>query len=460
LIQTCLSCTSQAEQHLYGNYFKVIGPPVTRDEKGFIPVENWSPDEVEHWLIDDLHIKQEHAVKIKKEFSTYLKLEKGLSDVLLKAGIPSENVKTITLGILILKGTFYEYEDPKLYKILLIETGDNLDDVLVTARFITLMMSLMEDTREHWRRFSHYWDIFDFIITKCSHNERILLHKYFFFISRIVDYYMGSNSPHARRPFPRQPLKQDSTNRTQIMDMGSFMWAFTHMICAVNTDVTEKNLPSRPPTCLTDCELLSKNNLDAQLLFNKKLFVSMTKLSYNSESHAMLISHVCWEDKTRSLFVITVLQELYNHLDIQYYILYVRSLLTMNDSLSKWRISTLLSTRSKGLLFMADYFDKNDKERLAAIVVSLMDIMKKTPLLVAWFKRSDSGDKVFLNFFECILKQLRLFDSKAELIQKQINEITELKNEYLSIKKESPDFEWTQSDQESEIRIHTDQMIN
>jgi len=211
----------------------------------------------------------------------------------------------------------------------------------------------------------------------------------------------------------------------------------------------KKNPTSRPPTTLiTDCELLSRNSLDNNLLYGKKQFQSMIRLSYNAESHSILLVHITWEDRQKSLFVMSVLQELFKlQMDIHNYLLYVKALLTINDSLSKWRINTLLTTRGRGLLYCVDY-DKSDKEKIAAIVVSLMDIIKKTPLVAAWFRRVDSADKVFLSCFDNILKQLRLFDSKAELIQKQINEITELKNEYISIKKEASEIEFSQSDLE------------
>jgi hypothetical protein len=254
---------------------------------------------------------------------------------------------------------------------------------------------------------------------------------------------MGSNSPYGKK-YSRQALKPD-TNRAQTMDMATFMWAFAHMICAVHTDATEKNPNLHPPTTSTDFELLPRNSFDNALVYGKRQFLSMTRLSYNVESHSLLIIHICWEDKNRSLFVMSVLAELYRTMDIHNYLIYVKCLLTISDSISKWRINTLLNTKGRGLLATVDY-DRNDKERLAAIVVSLMDIIKKTPIVAAWFRKSENGDRIFLNCFECILKQLRLFDSKAELIQKQINEITELKNEYITIKKESTDFEFVQSD--------------
>jgi len=297
----------------------------------------------------------------------------------------------------------------------------------------------------------------DFIISKLFHNDRILLHRYFFYITRIIDYYMGTNSPYGKKQGGgRTALKQD-TARGQPMDLVALMWSLAHMVRAVHTDATESNPNIRPPTTLTDRELLPRNRMDA-MLFGKKQFLSMTKLSYNPDSHAELITHVAWEDRSRSMFFISALQESYSHhLDIHNYLLYFRTLITLNDSLLKWRINTMLYYRGRGLLNLVDS-DRFDQEKLAAVVVCLVDIIKKTPTVLAWFKRVDIADRAFQNCFYYILNQLDKFDSKAELIIKQISEIKDLKNEYLTLKKEPTEIEFLPSELEYTEIIHWDRL--
>eukprot|EP01128_Nolandella_sp_AFSM9_P004747 TRINITY_DN218_c0_g1_i1.p1 TRINITY_DN218_c0_g1~~TRINITY_DN218_c0_g1_i1.p1 ORF type:complete len:2392 (+),score=371.06 TRINITY_DN218_c0_g1_i1:718-7176(+) len=111
---------------------------------------------------------------------------------------------------------------------------ESLRDSHVLLVFFEHLLAIMEETREHWRRFHQYWMLFEAILdlsheVRTFFNSRQLLY-------RLIEYYMGEYSPlfeHSGIERVHLGIKQKESPL-----LLEFMSAYSHMLCALHTRAT------------------------------------------------------------------------------------------------------------------------------------------------------------------------------------------------------------------------------
>jgi hypothetical protein len=242
---------------------------------------------------------------------------------------------------------------------------------------------------------------------------------------------MGSYSPYKRAS--RLPLlsKPESGSSQQLPDMTHFMWTLSNMICACHNDSTEKFSGIVLPTTFSICPLIQRHAEDVKYIYDKKLFTSLLKQAYNIESNKLILTHLCWEDKNRSSWIVYLLKENFLSIDVHNYISYAKCIFNISDGLAMWRCNLLLNYTGRTLLEQLGS-DYSGRDKLGTGLTFLIESIKTKPIVAGWFKKSSNGalKNSIVYSVDTAVKNLGQF--KSESRQKLISELLSLKKEFIS----------------------------
>uniref|UniRef100_A0A6B2KYT5 USP domain-containing protein n=1 Tax=Arcella intermedia TaxID=1963864 RepID=A0A6B2KYT5_9EUKA len=396
-LETVLSVVSIREDHLLLDYCVSLPPQLD----GVIPFEKWSNYDLQKLFLYTSNIAPEHVEKLKpynvsdvhgwyKKNEISLKIE--------EIGLPQEISLKIQEGI---KNALNKVE-PK-----------QIPTMPTLAKFTTYLFRIMEDTRNHWRRFQQYWSLLDFLTTKCGDTEKHYILEHHKLVTRLLDYYMG---PYTL--YKREDERVTLGVKGVTVDLSSFFWLLSHAICSCNNFAMQSGSRSfdMPPTLLTSYPSPLFNH-DVEFLTNNELMGSFIRQCYNVNAIREMIKHLSWEDTEKSIYLLAAIQEFHAKIDTNSYIILLRSILELEDSLQPLRISILLTNKGKGLLHSS--FFKEADEKAFQLLKLFLDLGKAKPLVASWLKKNGTLEQILIRYDDLFMRKRResYKTFKIELLQ-------------------------------------------
>lgn len=218
----------------------------------------------------------------------------------------------------------------------------------VVAQYVDFHLSQIDTTRPLWRTFHQYWTVLREFSNVGQLERKYLWSRQALFW--LLDYYMGEYSPYLRPDVSNRPRLGERNGSPA--DLREFFWAISNMVRHTRTEGWTKVAPLRPPTAYPDdvYELCSPMDRSArELLWNRDLVQSLVRQAYNLEANVEIFHHCCWEDRTRSTWLIDcvadTLSKLTQESQLDNVLGSIRAVITIRDTLQRWRIEQMMNYR-------------------------------------------------------------------------------------------------------------------
>jgi hypothetical protein len=255
-------------------------------------------------------------------------------------------------------------------------------------RFMDNMLSYLEFTRQHWRRFTQYFYLLRDFGMIGPYERLYLTRKHI--VGLTVDYYMGPFSPNLK---PNQ-------QRTRIGDTNSpadLKYFMMVMAIGVRSHATEGSAKSGqiPPTAFEgNSEFPPLPDEERRLLFNREFFASMIKQGYHVESTRDILAHWTFEDMERTQWMLEILMDLicranWNACDNLFAAF--EALLEVHDSIEYWRVEVALNLVDNGMLDIINHYKDRYPKFTQTCIKFVTQLMYEFPLCAAYmyFTRKD-----------------------------------------------------------------------
>eukprot|EP01130_Rhizamoeba_saxonica_P015756 TRINITY_DN711_c6_g1_i1.p1 TRINITY_DN711_c6_g1~~TRINITY_DN711_c6_g1_i1.p1 ORF type:complete len:2276 (-),score=421.97 TRINITY_DN711_c6_g1_i1:69-6896(-) len=211
------------------------------------------------------------------------------------------------------------YQEPDLTKLM---------EECISITFMEYMLSIMENTRHHWRRFHQYFMIFDIYLSLGQKERRFMNSKEL--ISSLIEYYMGQYSPEWILDRDRVKIGVRVEYTDDVPKLQYLMRSMCHCVLAC-----------KPPNSNHELyDLLPMSSRDVTFLTRDDFFVSFLKQGYCVQSVIKMVHHMIYDDENRSLMVASsISQSISKATDTQIggVLQIFESILNITDSLQKWR---------------------------------------------------------------------------------------------------------------------------
>lgn len=220
----------------------------------------------------------------------------------------------------------------------------------VVAQYIDFHLSQIDTTRPLWRTFHQYWWILRDFSTVSTVERKYLWSRQALFW--LLDYYMGEYSPYLRADVHNRPRLGERNGSPA--DLREFFFAVSNMVRHTRTEGWTKMGPQyRPPTAYPDDvfeQIAPMDRSARELLWNKDLVQSLVRQAYNMDANVEIFHHCCYEDRSRSTWLIEcvcdTLAKLTQESQLDNVLGSIRAVCTIRDSLQRWRIETLFNYRN------------------------------------------------------------------------------------------------------------------
>lgn len=251
----------------------------------------------------------------------------------------------------------------------------------VCVRFMEHFLSMMETTRQHWRRFSQYFQLLRDYASMGPWERLFLAHKNI--VAMLVDYYMGPFSPNLRPGVQRVRIGDNNSPA----DLHKFMQAMAICVRSQATDGYSKSgkIPENAMPGNIEYPLLQDK--DKRLLFNKDFFSSLIKQGYNVKANQEIVAHCAWEDQERSQWMLEILMDLickanWNACDNLFAA--VEAMLEVRDSIESWRVEVTLNGRENGMMDVINYYRDRYPKFTQTCVKFTLRLLNRFPLVAAY----------------------------------------------------------------------------
>jgi len=109
---------------------------------------------------------------------------------------------------------------------------------------------------------------------------------------------------------------------------------------------------------------MQPSSRDFKFFFKREFFTSILKYAYNLKANVEMCNYLCWEDNYKSDYILSVCWDnLADPLACGHYIFeVVDSILSLDDSMAKWRVAVALD-QERGLLHTLKVFQDREKRR-------------------------------------------------------------------------------------------------
>lgn len=282
-----------------------------------------------------------------KWFLLYLIENNLVKELLLEC--PNEKIR---IGIADLLGTIlkiltpYEYdfwEDVEIVEKPTKEGGSETIKQLkpISLRFMDAVLSLLEESRNHWRKFKQYFLVIrDFALLGYRERNYLFSRNIIFLYA---DYFMG-------KP------KRGQTRRVSVMDHFNLP-DLTEFIATISilTRGCRNGAPldkGYPPTTIQQGLVPTMPKKEKKQLLDKLFFSNLLEMDYNPEAAIEIMYHLSWENMKKSKFVLDViLSEInqgWNNEKIPVFFNLLLHILKLKDSFQNTRIIISLSPFSTG----------------------------------------------------------------------------------------------------------------
>lgn len=246
----------------------------------------------------------------------------------------------------------------------------------VCVRFMDYFLSCLEFTRQHWRKFTQYFELLRNYILLGTWERKFLSSKEI--VGELVDYYMGPYSPNLRVGSTRVRIGETNVP----CDLKTFIISLALMVRSQATDGSIK-IKQLPPTILDPTvEAIPLSNFDKRMLFDRDFFSNFVKQVHHPASTIEIVSHVAWEDAERSRWFVEILMELVcrsNWDECGGYFSILTSLLQIQDSLIKFRVACIFNLNDGGILHTILYYRKRFPKFATSCVVFVRESLDIFP---------------------------------------------------------------------------------
>ena len=288
----------------------------------------------------------------------------------------------------------------------------------ITVNFMDNYLSMLEFTRQHWRKFVQYfWLLKEFMLLG-YHHRNYLSKRYL--VGTLVDFYMGPFSPNLK-PNQQRVRIGDSTSSA---DLRYFMKCLSIMVTNHSTDATN-NSNKIPHTAQQNKVYLPLQESEKKLLFHREFFSSLIKQGYHVESTQDIVAHWCFEDINKTKWMLELIMEgicRANWDACDYLFAAFIAVFSIEDSLKFTRIQLCLSYKDNGMLDIIYHYRDRYPKFTHTCIKFLSELSQEYSLCAAylyatkqewwpWFQsylisRVQAEDTVFTSlmyFFESLI---------------------------------------------------------
>eukprot|EP00727_Mastigamoeba_balamuthi_P006773 m51a1_g2716 hypothetical protein (1192) ;mRNA; r:837980-844082 len=280
----------------------------------------------------------------------------------------------------------------------------------VTTSIIAAVMSLLEYTREHWKRFHQYFNLLKEFAASGPQEKHLLVFQGL--ISCYIDYILGRDSPLCQDKRRVSVLELTNT----VVEISSLMNTLASLICCccLLPKENEAGEPIDPSPISLTCGLgLTIPKQDLGLLESYRFYAVIFVQGHDVGANEKIIQHCSWSSYERSMAVIRgALRAFYLASSDQLYSVQdaFRAIIMVPDKLFQFRTKMITWWSAKTL----ERLQKS--ERLYSTVPSILDFLlqlsQQAPCLA-----------YYLHF---TLKETEIWSLANAVLRSRIEEVEEL----------------------------------
>eukprot|EP01117_Protostelium_nocturnum_P003746 TRINITY_DN1501_c0_g1_i2.p1 TRINITY_DN1501_c0_g1~~TRINITY_DN1501_c0_g1_i2.p1 ORF type:complete len:1731 (-),score=672.01 TRINITY_DN1501_c0_g1_i2:2343-7535(-) len=177
------------------------------------------------------------------------------------------------------------------------------------VRFIDHVYSLLEDSRNYWKKFKQYFQVLKEYAEIGPYERHHLLS--IGTLANFADWFQGKEK---KNQVARVPV-MDQFN---LPDLTSFIALLSILYRGCSTSAPRDK--GHPPTTILQSNplngeivVLELPRFEKRAFFNHKFFESMLEMDYNPQAATEIILHACWEDLKRTKFIMEIILSSLGH---------------------------------------------------------------------------------------------------------------------------------------------------
>eukprot|EP01126_Amoeba_proteus_P063855 TRINITY_DN8857_c0_g2_i4.p1 TRINITY_DN8857_c0_g2~~TRINITY_DN8857_c0_g2_i4.p1 ORF type:complete len:582 (+),score=88.80 TRINITY_DN8857_c0_g2_i4:800-2545(+) len=273
---------------------------------------------------------------------------------------------------------------------------NTIEEKCVTANFLCLAMSIMEESRVQWRIFSQYYSIF-VAASQLGHLHRCYLNRAFL-PSRLLDQYMGRYSENIYYYGSRVEVGQDSL----YADLNPCLMALAHIMVGAKNRAPVSKLP---PTAYFNCPQYSIDPLAFSYYFQEDVLASLITQAYSPKSNALIANHFSFEDWNTTYLLASVAGTIIEKVAPSAAwrrptvgaVNILQELVLLDDSLTTKRVSLVLNYKGVSFMKILERNFRQSTNRSSYLWNILRKWVLNSPIVAGWLLNTRTD---FLRVFE------------------------------------------------------------